>query len=193
MKSVELSKNQGRIFYETVEPRLNNYFQTDYCLIDVGAGNGCCGLFWPNHVHFVDRRKPNSFAKLSKEFAKQNYEYHECNFQDFQTKEIPGKKALIAIHACRDLSDLIIERAIVERIPVAIVPCCHPQLKNYKTNVSLEEIPFFNDPSRYIDDIRKDRLQKQGFACGTKKLEGFASGKNRLLIALPATESSPVF
>jgi hypothetical protein len=134
MAKHEKSIQGGYAFFNAVSPFFYSFFSAafdDFSIIDIGSGNGCCGLAWPNYAHFVDRRKPNGFERLRDFYnrADESFQYHVSDFEDFDSASI-RRKAFLGIHTCGNLTDLIVERAIEERIPVAIVPCCYSLAKN---------------------------------------------------------------
>jgi len=61
MKKLEKALERGKAFHDLVYPIFERYFDSEYILVDIGAGNGCCGLFWQNFVHFVDKKNQIHF------------------------------------------------------------------------------------------------------------------------------------
>jgi len=171
-------------FYTHVQVEFENYFKGEFSIIDIGAGNGCCGLFWPNQVYFIDKRRPNTFNKLKQKIPKNNFEYKEVLLDDFDFKEVKGEKAIVGIHTCGELSDSIIQKGIEYQLPISLMPCCHSTTKQYKLHKEIS-VPFYNNYSRYIDDLRVKHLEENNFECKTMTLETIISDKNRLIIAIP--------
>ena len=187
MNKLERAKIRGLEFYKVASERLNEYFDSEYSVIDVGAGNGCCGFYWPNYTYFVDKRKPKTFEKLNKHFKKQNFEYNETPFEDFKLESVEGDKAIIGIHTCNELTDLIIDKSISEGMPFAIVPCCYPNLKTFNRYKEITPL-FFNNITRYIDDKRKTFLKQADFNCEILNLENLLSDMNKLILGMPKSE-----
>jgi len=185
MTSKIIKANQnGKIFLDLVKPIFDSYFCSDYNLVDIGAGNGCCGLFWPNFVYFVDRRKPNTFDDILQVNPKTNFKYCETDFVDFDTRSVEGKTSFVGIHTCRNLADLIIDRAISERTPLAIIPCCHPSLNEYIHDDSVQNL-FSGNCAVYIDRIRQKKLLENNFEVYYRIIESINPPKNRIIIGLP--------
>ena len=92
---------------------------------------------------------------------------------------------VMSIHACGPLTDVVLERAIVARARVAVLPCCHDVDRSDPGGLS----GWMND-ALAIDVMRARRLASAGYRIWTQVIPGEITPKNRLLIGAP--DDAPV-
>jgi hypothetical protein len=91
---------------------------------------------------------------------------------------------VVSNHACGALTDRILDRAIIARAPVAVLPCCHDM-------VSCDPGPLTGwvDGPLAIDAMRAIRLEQHGYRVWTQTIPASITPKNRLLIGVPFAET----
>jgi hypothetical protein len=94
--------------------------------------------------------------------------------------ELAPDDVVVSSHACGDLSDRILERAIAARALVAVLPCCH-DLTTCQTG------PFAGwlDGPLAVDVMRAVRLEQSGYRVWTQTIAAGITPKNRLLVGAP--------
>lgn len=87
---------------------------------------------------------------------------------------------VVSVHACRDLSDRVLEVAVRSQCRVAVLPCCH-DLKRTPSG------PYrsWMDPTLAIDVARVVRMEQAGFTVTAQQIPDAITPKNRLLLATP--------
>ncbi len=92
---------------------------------------------------------------------------------------LPGD-LVVSIHACGDLTDTILAKAVNAGARVAVLPCCH-DLKRCPTG-GLEG--WLEGPLA-VDVMRAARLQAAGYTVLTRTIPAEITPKNRLLMGYP--------
>jgi hypothetical protein len=87
---------------------------------------------------------------------------------------------VVSVHACGDLSDVVLNRAAATRSRVAVLPCCHDLRVNDDGNLA-----GWVDGPLAVDVVRAMRLRQQGYRIWTQSISADITPKNRLLIGEP--------
>jgi hypothetical protein len=90
---------------------------------------------------------------------------------------------VVSVHACGDLTDEVLDRALGARARVAVLPCCHDLSGSAHTALS-----GWLEPTLAVDVMRAVRLQRAGYEIATRRIDAAVTPKNRLLIAAPPGE-----
>lgn len=87
---------------------------------------------------------------------------------------------VVSVHACRELTDRILDIAVAASCRVAVLPCCHDTKRS-------EVGPYgaWMDCSLAIDVGRVVRLEAAGFDVVAQQIPAAITPKNRLLLAQP--------
>ena len=131
----------------------------------------------------VDVVRPKSASQLAAAFEatwprlQGRVRYSTSNIDDVSVA--PGS-VVVSVHACGDLSDRVIDRAIAARAGLAIVPCCH-SLGNNDTGNLLG----WMDGALAIDATRAHKLSALGYRVRTQTIPSDITPQNRLLLATP--------
>lgn len=131
----------------------------------------------------VDVARPKSFGKLAAALEetwprlRERVRYVTSNIDDITVA--PGS-VVVSVHACGDLSDRVIDRAVSADAALAIVPCCHA-LAKCDTGGLLGWI----DGAMAIDVTRARRLSALGYHVRTQTIPADITPQNRLLLATP--------
>ena len=97
-----------------------------------------------------------------------------------QSFELTGNDVVVSCHACGALTDLVIERAVSVRAPLAVLPCCHDL-----ETCNAGPLGGWMEPALAIDTMRAVRLEGLGYRVWTQTIPSSITPKNRLLIASP--------
>jgi len=154
-------------------------------MYDLCAGNGLNGFYnlynnQSRFVHFYDIKENQHFEKLARHFSA--YDYHLKDIH--QTKIISRENSgFTSIHACNNLTDRVIEIAISNRKPFAVMPCCYEYHNN--DHFSPELIDYFKNKEDAIDAARVKYIQDRDYTAIIRNIPEEITKKNRILIGLP--------
>jgi hypothetical protein len=87
---------------------------------------------------------------------------------------------VVSCHACGQLTDVVLERAVAARARVAVLPCCH--------NLAVGDrggLEGWVDGATAIDIVRATRLTRDGYRIWTQTIPARVTPKNRLLLGEP--------
>ena len=109
--------------------------------------------------------------------------------------------ALVSVHACGDLSDLVLKLAAEARSPVAVVPCCHRGLSKARAfaerlNAALADEgtggsgPSPICPSAAMDVARLELLRRAGFHVHARTIPREITPKNRVIVGAVAAAAA---
>ena len=101
---------------------------------------------------------------------------------------IPAPQTLlVGVHACKNLSDIIISNAIYGNSSLALVPCCHAKgcLTEPQQAFFDEQGPGFMNLAAYLDGLRIQTLEMAGFQVTEARIHEAITPKNRLIVARP--------
>ena len=87
---------------------------------------------------------------------------------------------VVSCHACGELTDRVLARAVAARARVAVLPCCHDE-----NRCDLGGLRGWMDPSLAIDATRVARLRAAGYRVHTQVIPAEITPKNRLLLGEP--------
>jgi hypothetical protein len=87
---------------------------------------------------------------------------------------------VVSVHACGNLSDVVLGRAAAARARVAILPCCHDLDVNDDAGLT-----GWVDGPLAVDVARALRLEQHGYRIRTQLISADITPKNRLLIGEP--------
>jgi len=98
---------------------------------------------------------------------------------------LPGD-IVVSVHACGELTDVVLQRATSARARVAVLPCCH-DVKVCDAGA----LSGWMEDALAIDVVRARRLVQQGYRIWTQRIPEDITPKNRLLIGAPAEAPCP--
>jgi SAM-dependent methyltransferase len=131
----------------------------------------------------VDRSIPASAEKLS-EVMTQDWprlrERIKFMAADLTTLELQPGDLVVSVHACGDLTDLVLARAAATRARVAVLPCCHRF-----DGADLGGLEGWLDGALAVDVTRAARLRSQGYRVWTQTIPADITPQNRLLLGEP--------
>lgn len=128
----------------------------------------------------VDTHIPENAFKLSDALVdqwprlKNRVIYKESRLEDIPVFQ---QDIVVSVHACGNLTDLVLSRAMEKRAKVAVLPCCHD------TKLSpTDGLEGWMDKSLAIDCIRAFTLKQNGYSILTQEIPNEITPKNRLLM-----------
>jgi hypothetical protein len=158
-------------------------------IVDLGGGHGLLAQTLlilddtsPNAV-VVDRAMPPSAAKLHDALV-QSWPRLDGRVEFVATgldeAEVHGADLVVSCHACGNLTDVVLDRAVSVRARVAVLPCCH-HLRTGDTG----GLSGWVDRAAAVDIVRAVRLGQRGYRIWTQTIPANITPKNRLLIGEP--------
>lgn len=158
-------------------------------IVDLGGGHGLLAQALlilddtsPNAV-VVDRTLPPSAAKLHDALV-QSWPRLDGRVEFVATgldeAEVHGADLVVSCHACGNLTDVVLDRAVSVRARVAVLPCCH-HLRTGDTG----GLSGWVDRAAAVDIVRAVRLGQRGYRIWTQTIPANITPKNRLLIGEP--------
>jgi len=102
-------------------------------------------------------------------------EFVESPLEDVELKETD---VVVSCHACGDLTDRVLDRAVGARARVAVLPCCHDL-----ATCDWGSLAGWVDRSLAIDILRAVRVERRGYRVWTQTIPATITPKNRLLLA----------
>jgi len=94
--------------------------------------------------------------------------------------EIQAADVVVSSHACGNLTDQVLDRAVAAGARVAVLPCCHDTV-----TCESGELSGWIDRPLAIDILRAVRLEQQGYRIWTQTIPASITPKNRLLLGAP--------
>jgi hypothetical protein len=170
-------------------------------IVDLGGGHGLLAQVMlllddssPGAV-VVDKRVPPSSAALHDSLVQAwprlsgRIAFVAASLEDLA---ILPTDVVVSSHACGELTDRVLERAVSARARVAVLPCCHDLRaleKNSKTagdaHNDARALSAWVDGALAIDIGRASRLRQQGYRIWTQTIPAEITPKNRLLLGAP--------
>jgi pimeloyl-ACP methyl ester carboxylesterase len=98
----------------------------------------------------------------------------------FDAVDILPTDIVVASHACGELTERVLERAVSARARVAVLPCCH-----HLSAFDAPELSGWIDGAVAIDIVRALRLKDQGYRIRTQTIPNTITPQNRLLLGEP--------
>lgn len=153
----------------------------DFCS---GHSFSCYYALTHNYTKYaiaVDIRHPNAHTKVASYYPQMipRVQYIENNIFLNEYK-IPQNCMVLGIHPCRDLVFRVMEIAIQNRVPFAVVPCCK------KKNIPswLDDFDCLTDYQRYAMKVTQFAVSK-GYNVSIKKINEKYTPRNFIIIGLP--------
>jgi hypothetical protein len=87
---------------------------------------------------------------------------------------------VVSCHACGALTDRVIDRAVVARARVAVLPCCHDD-----ETCDAGPLQGWFGVAEAVDAVRAVRLEQRGYRVWTQTIPAAITPRNRLLIGAP--------
>ena len=130
----------------------------------------------PQNAHILSKAITDEWPRL-----KDRIHYIE---KPLQVIELFPDDIVLSVHACGQLTDIVIEKAIKAGSRVAVLPCCH-EVKTTDTG----GLEGWLDGALAIDVQRAFRLKENGYRVMTREIPDSITPKNRLLMASRTREA----
>lgn len=104
--------------------------------------------------------------------------FHQARLQDV---EIARDDVVVSAHACGDLSDDVLTKAVAAGARVAVLPCCH----RTRRREDLATLADVEDRALAIDRERVAALRARGLSVWAPSIPADVSPKHRLIVAAP--------
>jgi hypothetical protein len=190
----------------------------DARVLDCAGGHGflaaCLLIQNPNlrSALVIDRRKPESYEKLVAMLTSNFPHIHgrlrfaEASLVD--CTNLSESTLLVSVHACGDLTDLILHMAVANTSPVAVVPCCHRGIGSARgfakrITASFSTVRSGNgahgesrarnrdiSPSIALDVARVELLKRAGFEVRATTIPKRITPQNRVILGTPVAPRS---
>ncbi len=103
------------------------------------------------------------------------------------TVELAPTDVVVSSHACGNLTDEVLERAVGAGAAVAVLPCCHEMLRSAARLGGAGDprmLEGWIDRALAIDVLRARWLEERGYRVRTQQIPAAITPKNRLLIGV---------
>jgi len=161
-------------------------------LVDCCSGSSFLGLYWldrnpDDKVTAIDKTLTEKHRETLDYFVSSNpkirnrYEFlqQDITQPDF---EFPECNAVIAVHACGSLTDIIIDKCMKQGLPLAVMPCCYNSKRIWWQKYS-PCIEFEGDLGRYADELRLAYLKHRYKNAKIETISPEITPMNRILLA----------
>jgi hypothetical protein len=157
-------------------------------VVELCAGHGLVGLLFAlcepsvTRVELVDSRQPPSFGRIHQAFAalapwvSDKVVYREAPLDE--STALPEQVGVVLVHACGELTDLGIDRAIASGGPVAAMPCCYGTARGPRVAALAKAF----GRSANIDITRSHRLADAGYQVDWTHVPRAIRPMNRILV-----------
>ena len=187
-KKYNRQKSKVESFHQLVTLFFSSYFENNYHLIEFCCGNGNGGKIFSlddkvERVTYVDVKSVRGLERNLMNFNA------NVSLEGIDAYSIPNYRnvAVIAIHACGNLTDKIIEKVVDARVPLAVMPCCYNnEFKNYcLINPPNPRILTYDRKEDYYDTFRLRFLQENNYKVKLEKIDPRITKMNNVIIGLP--------
>lgn len=113
----------------------------------------------------------------------QRIEFREASLDEVI---LTPEDVVVSVHACGNLSDLVLERATAAGSRLAVLPCCHHLDESGQGGLT-----GWLDGPLAVDVVRADNLRQKGYQVYTQTIPENITPKNRLLMAAPGHVRQP--
>ena len=138
----------------------------------------------------LDRSRPDSFdrilmaAEQAAPWTAGRIDYVQSNLRN-APKLVPPEAGLVSVHACGIRTDRVLELAIANHAPVAVMPCCHPVGTSGAPAAVKKALQH-----AAVDVDRTYQLEAAGFHVRWSSVSDRITRMNRVILARPRRTAS---
>jgi len=178
---------EAKAFYQKVSP----FFGILNMIVDNCAGNGLNGIIWAlegktQKVLLLDREINPYFQGLIQYVSTLKDINVEYQTADIKEAGLPEADLITSIHACGTLTDRVIEQAIEQGSPFAVMPCCQSQ----SVHLNDEILKYFENKRDFIDITRVQNAQNNNYNIILRNVDPKITDKNRIIVGFPRNSTS---
>ena len=140
----------------------------------------------------LDRTRQGNFDRILKA-AEQAAPWTSGRIDYLETKlhtaseRVPKHAGLVAVHACGARTDRVLELAVANRTPVAVMPCCHPVATSKAPPALKKALAHLA-----VDVDRTYQLEAAGFHVRWSQVSERITRMNRVILARPRAQTHSV-
>ena len=165
-------------------------------VVDLGGGHGLLAQVMllldnssPNAL-VVDPSRPPSSARVHAALVEEWPRLAgrvEFVASPLENADLRSTDVVVSSHACGNLTDRVLDRAMAAQARVAVLPCCHDL-----ATCDSGALGGWVDRPLAIDILRALRLERHAYRVWTQTIPAAITPKNRLLLAAPIARDLPV-
>lgn len=135
----------------------------------------------------LDRTRQGNFDRILKAagvaapWTTGRIEYLEAKLV-IAPERIPKDAGLVSVHACGARTDRVLELAVANHVPVAVMPCCHPVAASKAPPALKKALAHLA-----VDVDRTYQLEAAGFHVHWSEVSERITRMNRVILARPRT------
>lgn len=193
MGKKQYTLRRAKAFFDLANPVLRTFFEQGYGLTEFCAGNGNAGTLFVeqglvSRVTFVDVRRVRGLEGNLERLG----DRAQLILGGVEDYEPVNNSVYIAVHACGELTDRIIEKAVQVKAPLAVMTCCHKF--GLEERYSLKSPPdprlmLYQNHREYIDKVRLQYLVEKRYDAQLLRIDSQITPHNNLLIGTPLLET----
>ncbi|MEA3429811.1 MAG: methyltransferase [Nanoarchaeota archaeon] len=179
---------RAKAFFEKFFPFLSSLPSlSGFTLYDCCSGDGKVGAEFDSlgleRIVFVDVHEVGKFKTITSSIQTP----YDLNCNGIENLSIKKPSILVAVHACGNLTDLIIEAAVSSKSYLAVIPCCYnSRMKNYTLGEPPDNRKLLYDSEKdYYDAFRVQFLREQGYSVFLERIDSKITPMNNVIIGIP--------
>jgi len=155
------------------------------------GGHGLVAVFFAmfedcvDRAVVLDRTRQENFDRIllaaaeAAPWTKGRIEYIEAKLHRAPDM-IPDDAGLVAVHACGVKTDRVLDLAVANNMPVAVMPCCHPVAQSKAPAAVKKALAHMA-----VDVDRTYRMEAAGFHVKWSEIPERVTRMNRVVLARP--------
>lgn len=180
-----IEENKSIYVTPSIEYPVRNYELIEFC-----SGNNFASYYFskdPNisAITVVDIYESREAKKINKKIKKPlKVCLHGLENLDLDKAK---NSAVVAVHACGELTDRVIDMSIEHKLPFAVMTCCHSfRLIDRYLGLTIDHhILNYTNFQNYLDNARLSYIRSKGYFSVIEKINESVSKENRIIIGLP--------
>ena len=147
-------------------------------IYDMCCGNGFLGVHFNKPVYGVDNARNRKRSEIVGQSS--SYEFEERDI--WEPMVLEPRSLVLAIHACGNLSDRVIELALESSNDFAVMTCCHGDRQYFSPRERPDHwLALDLGRDHYADLLRVAYVREQGYDSGIEFIDERITPKNRII------------